>query len=204
MKLNTVERLAMNNPLRAAHQHHREARWFQQALPQGGLKGLDVLEIGCGRGVGVEVLLDRLGAAHVRASDFDPEQVERAQRRLHGRSPQSYTLSTEDATSIEAPNASADVVVSFGTVHHVPAWRDAVAEVARVLRPGGSFLFEEVPRHVLDTRAFRTLTDHPREDRFEAPEFAEELARHGLHGTGQFRPRVAGIVFVGSAVRGRS
>ena len=201
MKLNTVERLAMNNPLRAAHQHHREARWFRDSLPEAGLKGMEVLEVGCGRGVGVEVLLDRLGAAHVRASDFDPEQVERARRRLHGRSPQSYTLSTADAAALELPDASVDAVVSFGTLHHVPAWRDAVTEVARVLRPGGRFLFEEVPRHVLDTRAFRTLTEHPREDRFEAPEFAEELARHGLHGTGELRSRVAGIVFVGSATR---
>ena len=204
MKLNTVERLAMNNPLRAAHQHHREARWFRDLLPESALKGMEVLEIGCGRGVGVEVILDRLGAAHVRASDFDPEQVERAQRRLHGRSPQSYSLTTADAASLEMSDASVDAVVSFGTVHHVPRWRDAVAEVARVLRPGGRFLFEEVPRHVLDTRTFRTLTDHPREDRFEAREFAEELARHGLHGTGQLRPRVAGMVFVGSATRGAS
>jgi hypothetical protein len=36
MKLNTVERLAMNNPLRAAHQHHREARWFRDLLPASG------------------------------------------------------------------------------------------------------------------------------------------------------------------------
>lgn len=204
MKLNTVERLAMNNPLRAAHQHHREARWFRESLAEAGLKGLEVLEVGCGRGVGVEVILDRLGAAHVRASDIDPEQVERAMRRLHGRSPRSYTLSTGDAVSIETGDASVDAVVSFGTLHHVPRWQDAVAEVARVLRPGGSFLFEEVPRHVLDTRTFRTLTDHPREDRFEAREFADELARHGLHGTGQFGPRIAGMVFVGSAVRGAS
>lgn len=202
MKLNTVERLAMNNPLRAAHQHHREAKWFRESLGEAGLKGMEVLEIGCGRGVGVEVLLDRLGAAHVRASDFDPEQVERARRRLHNRSPEAYTLSTADASSLEMRDASVDAVVSFGTVHHVPRWRDAIAEVARVLRPGGRFLFEEVPRHVLDTRAFRTLTEHPREDRFEASEFAEELARHGLHGTGRLRSRVAGIVFVGSATRG--
>jgi ubiquinone/menaquinone biosynthesis C-methylase UbiE len=204
MKLNAVERLAMNNPVRAAHQHHREARWFRDLLPESGLQGMEVLEIGCGRGVGVEVILDRLGAAHVRASDFDPEQVERAQRRLHGRSPESYTLTTADAESLELRDASVDAVVSFGTVHHVPRWRDAVAEIARVLRPGGWFLFEEVPRHVLDTRAFRTLTEHPREDRFEAPEFAEELARHGLHGTGQLRPRVGGMVFVGGATRGAS
>lgn len=201
MKLNTVERLAMNNPLRAAHQHHREARWFRDLLPEGGLKGMEVLEVGCGRGVGVEVLLDRLGASHVSASDLDPEQVERAQRRLHGRPRASYTLSAADAVALETRDASVDAVISFGTIHHVPRWADAVAEVARVLRPGGRFLFEEVPRHVLDTRTFRTLTDHPREDRFEAPEFAEELARHGLHGTGRMRPRVGGMVFVGSAVR---
>lgn len=204
MKLNTVERLAMNNPLRAAHQHHREAKWFRDALPGRGLQGLEVLEIGCGRGVGVEVLLDRLGAARVLASDIDPDQVERARRRLHGRPPGSYTLCTADAASIETRDASVDAAVSFGTLHHVPRWQDAVAEVARVLRPGGAFLFEEVPRHVLDTRTFRTFTDHPREDRFEAREFADALARHGLHGTGQIRPRVGGMVFVGVAVRGAS
>ncbi|MDP7724819.1 methyltransferase type 11, partial [Mycobacterium sp. TY814] len=30
MKLNTIERAAMNNPIRAAHQHHREAAWFRR------------------------------------------------------------------------------------------------------------------------------------------------------------------------------
>ncbi|RZS37514.1 hypothetical protein EV193_10569 [Herbihabitans rhizosphaerae] len=28
MKLNSVERAFVNNPVRAAHQHHREAGWF--------------------------------------------------------------------------------------------------------------------------------------------------------------------------------
>ena len=51
-----------------------------------------------------------------------------------------------------------------------------------VLRRGGLLLFEEVPRHMLATWAFRTFTVHPRENRFEADEFATELARHGLHG----------------------
>jgi len=77
VKLNTVERLAMNNPVRAAHQHHREAAWFAE-LSHGDLRDADVLEVGCGRGVGVEVLLDRLGARHVTAFDLDPAMVERA------------------------------------------------------------------------------------------------------------------------------
>ena len=60
MKLNAIERALMNNPLRAAHQHHREAAWFRR-LAGGALSGQQVLEVGCGRGVGAEVILDRLG-----------------------------------------------------------------------------------------------------------------------------------------------
>lgn len=198
MKLNTVERWAMNNPVRAAHQRSREADWFR-ALGGDRLRGQRVLEIGCGRGVGVEVLLDRLGAANVTAFDVDPDQVERARRRLSGRG-SAVTLSVGDAAAIEAPDDSYDAVVDFGILHHVPAWRDAVKEVARVLRPGGQLLFEEVPRHVLDSWTFRTFTEHPREDRFEAHEFTEELAEHGLHGTARVQSRLCGLVFVGGAV----
>jgi hypothetical protein len=30
MKLNSIERAFVNNPVRAAHQHHREAAWFKR------------------------------------------------------------------------------------------------------------------------------------------------------------------------------
>ena len=200
MKLNTVERLAMNNPVRAAHQHHREAAWFAE-LSHGDLRGADVLEVGCGRGVGVEVLLDRLGARHVTAFDIDPAMLERAERRLRDRPADALRLSIGDAAEIAHPAASFDAVVDFGIIHHVPQWQQAVAEIARVLRPGGRLLFEEVPRHVLDSWMLRTFTEHPRTNRFEAAEFAEELARHGLHGSGQLRSRLGGMLFTGAAVR---
>jgi SAM-dependent methyltransferase len=98
-----------------------------------------VLEVGCGRGVGVEVLLDRLDVAHVTAFDLDPAMVELAERRLHGR--------------------PAGVVSLF--------------------------------------------TDHPRLDRFEADEFADEVAHHGLHGTGRLERHLGELVFVGAAHKGR-
>lgn len=200
VKLNTVERLAMNNPVRAAHQHRREARWFRQ-LAGGGLQDQEVLEVGCGRGVGVEVILDRLGARHVAAFDLDPEQVRRAQHRLRTRPGDRVRLGVGDAADIAQADASFDAVVDFAILHHVPRWRVAVGEIARVLRPGGRLLFEEVPRHVLNSWTFRTVTEHPREDRFEASEFTAELSRHGLHGTGHLRTAVGGVVFVGAAVR---
>lgn len=197
MKLNRIERAAMNNPLRAAHQHHREAAWFQR-LAGGTLAGQHVLEIGCGRGVGVEVLLDRLHATQVTAFDLDPAMIEKAQRRLHARGGQ-VTLAVGDACEIEQPSASLDTVVEFGVIHHVPDWRTAIGEIARVLRPGGLLLFEDVPRHTLDTWLFRTCTVHPREDRFEAAEFAAELSRQGLRPTVPPERRFAGHAFAGAA-----
>jgi ubiquinone/menaquinone biosynthesis C-methylase UbiE len=198
VKLNAIERAAMNNPLRAAHQHTREAAWYRR-LSGGGLTGQRVLEIGCGRGVGVEVLLDRLGAAHVTAVDLDPLMIEKARRRLHHRPPAAVSVSVGDLCAVELPSGSVDAVVDFGIIHHVPGWQAALAEISRVLRPDGLLLFEEVPRHVLDTWPMRTFTDHPRQNRFEAEEFADELANHGLHGTARLETHLGGMVFVGAA-----
>ena len=195
MKLNSIERAFVNNPVRAAHQHHREAAWFKR-LAGGDLSGQHVLEVGCGQGVGAEVILDRLGAARVTAFDLDESMVELAQRRLHGRP---VSLSVGDICAIQKPAESVDAVIDFGIIHHVPAWQDSIAEIARVLKPGGLLLFEEIPRRLLDSWAFRTLTVHPRENRFEADEFAAELARHGLHGTATIEQHFGGALFVGAA-----
>ncbi|MGD9621639.1 MAG: class I SAM-dependent methyltransferase [Mycolicibacterium sp.] len=195
MKLNTVERALMNNPVRAAHQHHREGAWFRR-LAGGDLAGQHVLEVGCGRGVGAEVILDRLGAAAVTAFDLDESMVDLASKRLRGRP---VSLSVGDVCEIAVPAAGVDTVVDFGIIHHVPGWQLAVAEIARVLRPGGLLLFEEVPRRMLDSWAFRTFTVHPQKNRFEADEFGAELARNGLHGTGRIEGHLGGMVFVGAA-----
>jgi hypothetical protein len=111
------------------------------------------------------------------------------------------SLAVGDVSEIAHPTASSDAVVEFGVIHHVPDWRTALAEIARVLRPGGLLLFEDIPRHTLDTWLFRTFTVHPREDRFEADEFADELLRHGLRPTTALEHRFAGHAFVGAARR---
>jgi hypothetical protein len=60
MLLNRVEYALMNNPLRAALQRHFEAA---RLLRMGGpMQGGTALEIGCGRGVGAELILDVFGA----------------------------------------------------------------------------------------------------------------------------------------------
>ena len=40
--------------------------------------------------------------------------------------------------------ATFDLVLDFGILRHVPNWRDALAEVQKILRSGGEFLFEDL------------------------------------------------------------
>jgi ubiquinone/menaquinone biosynthesis C-methylase UbiE len=118
--------------------------------------GARVLEIGCGDGYGVLLVRRALDGAAVVGLDLDPGML-RAARRTLARPPRflrgddlrPVSLVCGDATALAFPDAAFDAVVLFGMLHHVTAWRDAVAEAYRVLVPGGVFAFEEV---LLSTR----------------------------------------------------
>lgn len=195
MKLNRVEKALMNNPVRAAVQRWYEARLLERL--GGRVEGLHVLEVGCGRGVGTEIILDRFGAARVKASDLDPDMVRQAKRRLSRFPDSRVRVTVGDAAAIAAEDASFDAVFDFGIIHHVPAWRSAVAEVARVLRPGGRFFFEEVTSHALARWSYRTFLEHPQEDRFSAGEFVAELERQGIEVGSRFVTRWFGDFVIG-------
>src|SRR5262245_40883185 len=123
MLLNAIEKAMMNNPVRAAVQRHFEA---PRLLEMGGAsRGGNVLEGGCGRGVGSERTLDVFGAAHVDAFDLDPDMVAQATARLISRDEQ-VRLWVGDATQIDAADGAYDAVFDFGIIHHIPAWRDAL------------------------------------------------------------------------------
>jgi ubiquinone/menaquinone biosynthesis C-methylase UbiE len=177
MLLNRLEFVLMNNPIRAALQRHVETPVF---LRMGGpVAGAKALEIGCGRGVGVEVILDRFGAGSVDAFDLDPRMITLARHRLRGRHAQ-VRLWVGDAAAITAPDAAYDAVFDFGIIHHVPNWRAALAEICRVLRPDGSFYAEEPLGILLNHPLMHRLCAHPASDRFEAADFRNALEAAGL------------------------
>ena len=177
MLLNRFETWAMNNPIRTAVQRHFEGR---RLLDMGGaMNGGVALEVGCGRGVGAEIILDRFGADRVEAFDLDPQMVGRARRRLATRG-DAARVSVGDATRIAALDESYDAVFDFGIIHHVPSWRAAVAEVGRVLRPGGRFYAEEVFGKFTTRRSVQRLLRHPEHDRFGHDQFCATLTEAGL------------------------
>lgn len=78
------------------------------------------------------------------------------------------------------PDGSFDLAVDFGILHHVPAWKKAVVESMRVLKPGGLFLVEEPEGAFL--RRFDQVFHwgHPEGASFSQKEFEAELTSLGL------------------------
>jgi ubiquinone/menaquinone biosynthesis C-methylase UbiE len=179
MKLSRVERFLVNNGARALVQRFYEGPLLREMA--GSVEGLHVLEVGCGRGVGVDLLLRQFRAAHVCGIDLDARQIERARRLLAGRDDRHYSLAVANIECLPFADASLDAVFDFGALHHVPSWQAGVAEIRRVLKPGGTFLFEEVTKAALSRWLYRTFLTHPTENRFSRSEFFAELANQGLN-----------------------
>jgi ubiquinone/menaquinone biosynthesis C-methylase UbiE len=137
MRLTDREFRGMNNAVRRFFQRRLEFPVFRWL----GLRdeGQDILEIGCGSGYGA-VLLSRLKPRSYVGVDLMPEMVELAKKRGL---PNAEFLVVDAADLSHFADASKDVVVIFGILHHIPKWRDVLRECHRVLRPGGKLFLEE-------------------------------------------------------------
>jgi len=117
------------------HQHRqaRALRWIDGlGLPA----GAEVLEVGPGAGF-LTVELARRGFS-VQAADSTPRMVEIASRRVTEAGLASRVhLLVADAHHLAFPDGAFSLVVALGVVPWLRSARTAVAEMARVLRPGG-------------------------------------------------------------------
>lgn len=102
---------------------------FVQRFGRGG----DILEVGCGTGL----LLGRIQdfARTARGVDLSPGMLERARAR-------GLDVVEGSATSLPFPDESFDVACSFKVLAHVRDIGRALAEMARVVRPGGHVIAE--------------------------------------------------------------
>ena len=121
--------------------------------------GEHTLEIGPGYGANLRALVDR---TELTAVEIDKSLADR----LIGKYGERARIIQGDGTDLQLPDAEFSSVVCFTMLHHVPsaALQDRLlAEVARVLRPGGIFAGRDSRYslrfrllHVLDTM---TLVD---------------------------------------------
>lgn len=131
---------------------HADTPWhrmIRKHLASRDLVGKRVLEIGCGRG-GFSCWLARQGTdrpAEIVAADFSSTAVEMGERYARTEGLANITWETADIQAIGHPEASFDTVISCETIEHVPNPRQAVAELSRVLKPGGR-LFLTTPNYL--------------------------------------------------------
>ena len=177
-RLNAVELFAMNNPARRLLQRHVEMRAFSAMLDDAGIEldGARVLDAGCGSGYSTRLISERFRPREVVAFDLMPEQIERARKRHAGLA----RFSVGDLTRISHPDASFDAAFVFGVLHHVPEWKAALAELARVLRPGGVLLVEEIHGRFVDFEDRFLFTEHPKSARFDWLTFRQVLDTVGF------------------------
>ena len=95
-------------------------------------KEMDVLEIATGTGL---IALNIAEAVRsVEATDFSPKMIETAKKK---NIPGNVRFSVEDATALSFPDRAFDAVVISNALHIMPEPERVLANIKRVLKPGG-------------------------------------------------------------------
>lgn len=107
---------------------------FQPGLPEPGERVLDL-----GSGAGVDCIIAALCAApgQVHGLELSPEMVERARASAKLAGVRNVSFQAGDGASLPFADAGFDLVISNGVFNLIADKPAALAEVFRVLRPGG-------------------------------------------------------------------
>ncbi|MFO0924456.1 MAG: class I SAM-dependent methyltransferase [Pirellulales bacterium] len=154
-----------------AMDHSHVNRVFVEDLLQCEPLGRDVLDVGTGTALIPVELCARNEDVRVMAYDASVEMLEVARFHLESKGlMQRIQLQFGDAKTMIFQDAYFDTVMSNSIVHHIPEPEIVIAEMVRVLRPGGLLFVRDLYRpdteaeveHLVDTYA-RGETDYSRQ-----------------------------------------
>lgn len=127
--------------------------WFDRHIDW---RGKAVLDLGCAGGFMAEAIARR-GA---EVTGIDPSQGAIAAARAHAAAEGlAIRYDTGVGEALPYPDASFDTVVCVDVLEHVADLPKVLAEVARVLKPGGLFLFDTINRNPLARLATITIAE---------------------------------------------
>jgi SAM-dependent methyltransferase len=144
--------------------------------------GAHILDIGCGQGTAAPLLDDRFRPRRITGIDIDAELIARGRAQAAAQPPPAaeLVLTTASATDIPLADGSVDLVLCHQLLHHMTAQHEALAEMRRVLRPGGLLLLAESCRCFIESGPVRALFRHPPEAQRDAAGYLDLVRAAGF------------------------
>jgi ubiquinone/menaquinone biosynthesis C-methylase UbiE len=123
----------------AAVTHRDLVQRFVDAVPA---DAAAILDVACGPGIISAALAPR--AREVVAFDLTPEMLTKARRRCADAGLSNVRFQEGSAPDLPFPDGSFDVVVTRLSIHHFQTPQQPLAEMTRVLKPGGTLVIADV------------------------------------------------------------
>jgi ubiquinone/menaquinone biosynthesis C-methylase UbiE len=136
--------------------------------------GAVVVDVGTGTGFLAEAAVD--AGARVIGIDVSERMLDQVRQRLAGRP---FEARTGDVEALPVEDARADAVLANMVLHHAPDPARAIAEMARVLKPGGRLVITDADTH---THEWLRTEQHDRWLGFDRPDVARWFRDAGLDG----------------------
>lgn len=149
----------MGLPLAASDEPNRSCiQLYHRTATQADVSGKQVLEVSCGHGGGASYVVRTLRPASYTGLDLNADAIAFCQKRhslpgldfVHG-----------DAQSLPFTDESFDAVINVEAAHGYPDFPRFLAEVARVLRPGGRFLYADFRSYLDFSQWEAAMADAP-------------------------------------------
>ena len=140
----------------------------------GGASGVRLLDVACGTGRTLHQLRRTHPEMRLWGIDLSPAYVRVAHKRLAPAS-RPVALADENAEALPFADATFDIATSVYLFHELPrnARRNVIAELRRVVRPGGLVVIEDSAQLAESAEIASALHEFPRE--FHEPFFADYL-----------------------------
>jgi ubiquinone/menaquinone biosynthesis C-methylase UbiE len=178
MKSGFFEYAIENNRLRSRVRENMEVKPLRAATEVGTLD--DALHVACGNGRATELILKYFPAKRMSAIDREADLISVARQTHSG---EGLDFSVQDVRSLGFADGRFDAVFDLADLHNHADWEKGLAEMWRVLRPGGLLILEELSRESFERaagRLFKALTEHPYDRMLTAEAFKDRVLGSGF------------------------